>query len=111
MTADTGGRWTLSLVEDGHRLDLPLDGEGWTVSEQPCPAAVSGGWSDDATFTADVVFLETPHRLGVTCSLTDRTFTAHWRTRPLSPGPLHRLRAPRGSVPAGGRPERPQERP
>ncbi|MFD9091290.1 serine hydrolase domain-containing protein [Streptomyces prasinus] len=113
VTADTGGRWTLSLVEDGHRLDLPLDGEGWAVSEQPCPAAVSGGWSDDATFTADVVFLETPHRLGVTCSLTDRTFTAHWRTRPLSPRPLplHRLRAPRGSVPAGGRPERPQERP
>lgn len=108
---DAGGRWTLSLVEDGHRLDLPLGGEGWAVSEQPCPTAVSGGWTDDGTFAADVVFLETPHRLRVTCALTDRTFTAHWRTRPLRLTPLHRLCAPRGSASAGGRPERPQERP
>lgn len=111
VTADAGGRWTLSLVEDGHRLDLPLGGEGWTVSEQPCPTAVSGGWTDDGAFAADVVFLETPHRLRVTCALTDRTFTAHWRTRPLYRAPLHRLCAPRGSASAGGRPERPQERP
>ncbi|MFD3734480.1 serine hydrolase domain-containing protein [Streptomyces sp. NPDC058632] len=117
VTEDAGGRWTLSLVDDGHRLDLPLGGTGWAVSDQPGPIAVSGGWADDGTLAVDVVFLETPHRLRVTCSLTDRTFTAHWRTRPLRqpPLPLRRLRAPRGSVPssgsAGGRLEGPQERP
>ena len=46
----------------------------------------------------DVVFLETPHRLALTCSLADRTLTARWRTRPLHGGRLTTLRAPRRSV-------------
>ncbi|MEV7787560.1 serine hydrolase [Streptomyces sp. NPDC088106] len=107
VARDAGGGWTLRLTEDGEPFDARFEGPGWTVTEEPAPAAVSGGWTDDGTLTVDVVFLQTPHRLSVACSLTDRTFTARWLTRPLHAWPLSGLRAPRGS--AGARPERPEE--
>lgn len=97
LARDADG-WTLRLTEDGGRLDLRIAGEGWTVTEEPLPTAVSGGWTDAGTLAVDVVFLETPHRLALTCSLTDRTVTAHWRTQPLHGGRLTSRRAPRGSV-------------
>ncbi|MEU2284119.1 serine hydrolase domain-containing protein [Streptomyces sp. NPDC013178] len=97
VTADADG-WTLTLVEEGGRLGLRLDSGGWSVAEEPVPTAVSGGWTDGATLVVDVTFLETPHRLRVTCSLAGRTFTARWATEPLHGGPLRRLRAPRPSV-------------
>lgn len=62
------------------------------------PTAVSGGWTDADTLEAEVVFLETPHRLAVTCSLPDRTCTARWRTQPLHARPLRAMGAPRPSV-------------
>lgn len=68
----------------------------------PLPTAVSGGWTDGDTLTAHIVFLETPHRLRVTCSLADRTFDARWDTEPLHGGSLHRMRAPRGPARSGG---------
>ncbi|MEU3891678.1 serine hydrolase domain-containing protein [Streptomyces sp. NPDC029041] len=103
LTRDAGG-WTLTLTGEQDRadrpdrLDLPIAREGWTVAEEPLPAAVSGGWSDGGTLAVDVVFLETPHRLALTCSLAEGTLTAHWRTSPLHRGPLTTLRAPRRSV-------------
>lgn len=90
--------WRLRLTEDGHDLELPVGESGWTVTEEPLPAAVSGGWADADTLSVDIVFLETPHRLTVTCSLPDRTFTARWHTRPLQSPPLRAMRAPRPSV-------------
>ncbi|MGW6544961.1 serine hydrolase domain-containing protein [Streptomyces massasporeus] len=103
LTRDTDG-WTLTLTGQGDRPDHPdrlalrLADEGWTVAEEPAPTAVSGGWTGAGTFAAEVVFLETPHRLALTCSLADRTLTAHWRTQPLHGGRLTTLRAPRGPV-------------
>ena len=96
LSADGDG-WTLTLVEDDDRLRLPLGTGGWTVAEEPLPTAVSGGWTDADTLAVSVSFLETPHRLRVTCSLPDRTFTARWDTEPMHGGALRRLRAPRGS--------------
>ncbi|MFJ7339378.1 serine hydrolase domain-containing protein [Streptomyces sp. NPDC101110] len=96
--------WTLTLTGEGDRpdrpdrIDLRIGRAGWTVAEGPVPAAVSGGWTEDGTLTVDVAFLETPHRLALTCSLADRTLTSHWRTVPLHGGRLTALRAPRGSV-------------
>ncbi|MFE5752751.1 serine hydrolase domain-containing protein [Streptomyces massasporeus] len=102
LTREADG-WTLTLTGEGDRPDRPdrlalrLAGEGWTVAEEPVPTAVSGGWTDAGTLAVEVVFLETPHRLALTCSLADRTLTAHWRTQPLHGGRLTTLRAPRGS--------------
>jgi CubicO group peptidase (beta-lactamase class C family) len=97
VSADADG-WRVTLVEDGDRLELPLRQGEWTVVEEPVPVAVSGGWTDAATLAVDIAFLETPHHLAVTCSLTDRTFTARWRTQPLRAAPLMSMRAPRDSV-------------
>ncbi|MFE6175451.1 serine hydrolase domain-containing protein [Streptomyces sp. NPDC056464] len=96
--APDGDGWTLTLTEDGHRLPLRLGGAGWTVTEDPVPTAVSGGWTDPDTLVVDVAFLETPHHLAVTCSLKDRTFTARWRTDPLHGLPLRAMGAPRASA-------------
>ncbi|MFR0354798.1 serine hydrolase domain-containing protein [Streptomyces sediminimaris] len=90
--------WTLRLTEDGHRLDVPVGQAGWTVTDGPLPTAVSGGWADADTLAVDIRFLETPHRLSVTCSLPDGTFTARWPTTPLHSPPLRAMRAPRGSA-------------
>ncbi|MEU7721579.1 serine hydrolase domain-containing protein [Streptomyces tibetensis] len=103
LTRDTDG-WTLTLTGKGHRpdrpdrLDVRIAGEDWTVTEEPLPTAVSGGWTDGGTLAVDVVFLETPHRLALICSLADGGLTAQWRTTPLHGGPLTALRAPRRSV-------------
>ncbi|MFD5627615.1 serine hydrolase domain-containing protein [Streptomyces sp. NPDC127072] len=94
VTAGEDG-WSISLAEGVDRLDLRFDGSGWTTASAPVPTAVSGGWTAPDTLRVDVIFLETPHRLTVTCSLSDRTLTADWHTRPLRPGRLRFLRAPR----------------
>ncbi|MBQ0984171.1 beta-lactamase family protein [Streptomyces sp. F63] len=97
-----GDGWTLTLTGERDRpdrpdrLDLRIGGEGWWVAEEPVPTAVSGGWTEAGTLAVETVFLETPHRLALTCSLADRTVAAQWRTQPLHGGPLTSLRAPRG---------------
>ncbi|MEU6376050.1 serine hydrolase domain-containing protein [Streptomyces sp. NPDC046909] len=94
VEVDAEGR-TLTLVEDGHRLELRFGEAGWTVTEGPVPAAVSGGWTDPDTLALDVAFLETPHHVDLTCSLADRTVTARWRTEPLHGPRLRAMCAPR----------------
>ena len=74
------GEWTVSAPADGH---------GDTI-----PVAASGGWLDDRTFRAEVIFLETPHRMDITCSLPGRTAEAVWRHPPLTPSRLQHLHCP-----------------
>ncbi|MFI1727283.1 serine hydrolase domain-containing protein [Streptomyces sp. NPDC020489] len=88
----------VTLVEDGQRLQLGFGAPGWTVTEGPVPAAVSGGWTGEDTLVLDVALLETPHHVDLTCSLTDGTFTARWRTQPLHSSRVAAMRAPRASV-------------
>ena len=100
----TDGGWQLTLVEDAGRLSGTLPESGWRVSgesERPTndnsgsvPIALSGGWQNGGELAVDVVFLETPHRLTLTCSLVDRTFEATWGTIPLLEGRLRDLRMP-----------------
>ncbi|MFF0200470.1 serine hydrolase domain-containing protein [Streptomyces sp. NPDC005017] len=86
--------WTATLTDGGRRTGLRLGTGGWTVSEEPLPVAVSGGWTDPGTLEFAAQFLETPHRLVITCTLADRAFRARWRTEPLNATRLDRLRAP-----------------
>ena len=55
--------------------------------------AISGGW-DGGRLIADVQFLETPHRLTLSCELAVGTFSATWGTVPLRTGTLQDLRKP-----------------
>ncbi len=97
---DTGGtRVTLSEADDG--VTFPVEPGRWVTSEPrggdgaPVPVAASGGWVDADTFRAEVVFLETPHRLDLTCSVGSGQASVSWRTTPLDGGRLQTLHRPR----------------
>ena len=95
----TGG-WQISLIEAGNALTLPVGSGSWAVSDHAdrhggtIPVAASGGWLDHQTLRAEVIFLETPHRMDITCSLPGRTADAAWRHPPIRPSKLQELHCP-----------------
>jgi len=98
--APQAGGWQISLTEPGNALTLPVGSGGWAVSDHPdrhgdtIPVAASGGWLDGQRMRAEVIFLETPHRMDITCSLPGRTADAVWRHPPIGPSKLQDLRCP-----------------
>jgi CubicO group peptidase (beta-lactamase class C family) len=92
--------WQVSLIEPDNALTFPVGAGAWTVSEhadrngETIPVAASGGWLDDHTLRVEVIFLETPHRMDITCSLPGRTAEAGWRHPPLTPSKLQHLHCP-----------------
>jgi CubicO group peptidase (beta-lactamase class C family) len=94
--------WRLTFVEGDDSFSATVGAGGWYTNltetdhgRTGVPLAVSGGWTDEHTFRAEVIFLETPHRLELICSLRTGTFQASWRTAPLHAGRLSELRMPR----------------
>jgi len=80
---------TLPVGTGDWAVSAPADDHGDTI-----PVAASGGWLDDHTLRAEIIFLETPHRMDVTCSLAGRRATASWRHPPLNAGKLQDLHCP-----------------
>jgi CubicO group peptidase (beta-lactamase class C family) len=95
----------VTLAEPDNALTFPVGTDGWLESSpldahgDVVPVAASGGWGDDRTLRVEVVFLETPHRLRLTCSLPARTAEAAWHTTPLDGGRLATLHCPRRPAP------------
>jgi CubicO group peptidase (beta-lactamase class C family) len=98
--APRAGGWQIILIEQGNALTIPLGAGAWTVSEPAdrhgdiIPVAASGGWLDDQTLRAEVIFLETPHRIDVTCALAGRSAEVVWRIPPITHGRLQELHCP-----------------
>jgi CubicO group peptidase (beta-lactamase class C family) len=98
--APRDGGWQISLIEAASSLTVPVGAGAWAVSDhadsqgETIPVAASGGWLDDRTLRAEIIFLETPHRMDITCSLPGRTAEAGWRHPPLSPSKLQHLHCP-----------------
>ncbi len=94
------GGFRLELAEADNTLAVAVRTTGWTVSEpldrhgRVVPVAASGGWGDEHTLRAAVIFLETPHRLDITLSLTGRTAAAVWPDPPLGGDRREELRRP-----------------
>ncbi len=92
--------WQISLIEADNALTFPVGTGGWNVSDhvdrhgETIPVAASGGWLDDQTLRVEVIFLETPHRMDITCSLPRRSAEAGWRHPPLTPSKLKQLHCP-----------------
>jgi CubicO group peptidase (beta-lactamase class C family) len=90
----------VTLIEPSNALTIPVGTGSWTVSTptdsrgDTIPVAASGGWLDDHTLRVEVIFLETPHRMDIACSLTGRTAEAVWRQPPLFQTRLERLHSP-----------------
>jgi len=94
VSVDQAG-WQLALHEGSRLLTARLGTEGWAVEEQSAvPVACIGGWESPSTLRAEVIFLETPHRLVISCDIASKSFQASWAAPPLSAPSLADLRAP-----------------
>ena len=86
-----GAAWT------GEPFIISPGGDGGPVHPTLTSASVmpeAGGWLDGRTLRAEVIFLETPHRMDITCSRPALTATAVWRQPPLSTNRLRDLHCP-----------------
>jgi hypothetical protein len=96
----TARGWEVTLSEPDNDLTVPLRADDWAVASPTdrhgghIPVAATGGWTGDGTLHADVLFLETPHRLEVTCSPADGAARARWRHAPLGSDRLANLHCP-----------------
>jgi CubicO group peptidase (beta-lactamase class C family) len=90
-----GTGWSLTVADSGGRLDIPVTTGAWRVTESHgVPVAANGGWVDSSTLVADITFLETPHRVHVTCDGPARSLTAKWPTAPFHARSILELRKP-----------------
>jgi CubicO group peptidase (beta-lactamase class C family) len=91
----------VTIAEPADALTFPVGAGDWLVSAprdsdgDAVPVATSGGWLDEHTFRVEVIFLESPHRMDITCSLPTRTAQAAWRHPPLDGGKLQTMHRPR----------------
>jgi hypothetical protein len=98
--APMAGGWQISLVERANTLTLPVGAGAWTISTpvdnhgDSIPVAASGGWLNDHTVRAEIIFLETPHRMDIECSLQGRTSEIIWRHPPIGENKLQDLHCP-----------------
>jgi len=92
--ADDAG-WRIHLSDGGGSVETPF-GVTWMSGEGPAPVvAAAGGWSDEDELAVELLFLDTPHTLRVTCSPRTGLATARWLTEPLHgtvPSTQHRNR-------------------
>jgi len=95
VLADRDG-WKVTLSEADFDVMASFDGVAWTVTEAEgaVPTACLGGWVAPGILRFDVAFLDTPHRLAISCRLPERTFEASWRSVPLFTDRLSDLRSP-----------------
>ena len=94
-------RLAVTISEPDNMLTFAVANGEWLVSEprdahgDVVPVAASGGWLDEQTLVVEVIFLETPHRMDIVCSLPARTADVSWRATPLDRGRLQTLHRPR----------------
>ena len=98
LTASPAARgWELTLREWDWSLEMRLT-KDWSQcysAGEIQPVFCSGGWSTPTLLVISLIFIESPHRLEITCNLDDRCLSARWITPPLHPGPLRDLRVQR----------------
>ena len=82
--------WTIALVDDGRPLELALGFGVWSVTDA---FAASAAWLDDS-LVVEIAFLETPHRLRISCDSRTGTFAARWLTPSLHEKALADMRMP-----------------
>jgi len=98
--APMAGGWRISLIEPANALTFPVGAGAWTISTpvdshgDSIPVAASGGWLNDRTLRTEIIFLETPHRMDITCSLPDSAASVAWRRGPLGNNRLRDLHRP-----------------
>jgi hypothetical protein len=99
VTEQPGG-WALTLAAAADRLVVGCGDGQWHRTSVPfadgraLAVAAQGRWTDPETFTAELVFVHTPHRMTVRYTPRTGTSSARWRTAPLGRVSLTRLATP-----------------
>jgi CubicO group peptidase (beta-lactamase class C family) len=81
--------WIIQLTDGGADHLTRISDDHWAVDSIPGDTlriSASGGWGDDGLLRVEILFLQTPHRLQVVCSLETGEFSATWRTFPSALG-------------------------
>jgi CubicO group peptidase (beta-lactamase class C family) len=91
--------FTVTLADDSGDLSAPLTPAEWSVVDADAgapPVAVAGGLANETLLQFDVAFIETPHRMRLSCDSSSGEFTARWVTEPLrlASTPLSDLKTP-----------------
>jgi CubicO group peptidase (beta-lactamase class C family) len=95
--ATINGGPQVTLDEPGNALTFSANCGRWSISEprdangDAVPVAASAGWRSDQSLEIHAIFLETPHRMDIVCSLPTHTAQAWWRVGPLDGGRLETL--------------------
>jgi CubicO group peptidase (beta-lactamase class C family) len=85
---DAGGGWALTVVEGGQRLVVRCGDQEWARTSVPVgddrrlEVAASGLWVDPSTFSAELILVQTPHRLRVRLEPVSGRSAAQWVTGP-----------------------------
>lgn len=90
------GGWLITVTDYGTRYRLLLEAPGWNLPRTGAdvPIAISGGWPDPYSLRLELAFVETPHRLAISCDLNPRTFRAEWHPAPPGGADFDELRSP-----------------
>lgn len=89
--------WRFEIHEGDWPLSAPLL-ETWIYCSsqgEVQPILSNGGWSPEGLLEVSLIFIESPHRLNLTCNLGEQSVAARWVTPPLHPGPMRDLRVHR----------------
>jgi hypothetical protein len=99
---DDRGGWALTVLERDDRLRVRCGDQEWTRTSVPVgddrrlEVEASGLWVDPATFTAELIFVQTPHRLRVRFEPDSGRSAAQWVSGPPLRSPtLRGLATPR----------------
>jgi hypothetical protein len=85
---DGRGGWALTVVERDQRLVVRCGDQEWARTSVPVgddrrlEVEASGLWVDPATFSADLIFVQTPHRLRIRFEPDSGRSAAQWVNGP-----------------------------
>ena len=94
--------WALTLGAADHRLVVSCGDERWRRTSAPVSDGLAlaveaqGRWTDPQTFTAELVYVHTPHRMTVAFTPRIGSSSARWGTVPLGSRSLAGLATPVG---------------
>ena len=88
VVADDDG-WTLTLAADGRHLDVGCGNGRWQRTAvdvglgRQLVVEATGGWSEPDAFTAELTFVQTPHRMTIRYAPGTGSSMAAWYSVPL----------------------------
>ena len=95
--AEVTDGWTLTLAAEGRSMEVCCGDGRWQRTTldvgggRQLVLEATGRWSDAGTFSAELIFVQTPHRMTIRYAPAAGTSTAAWQSVPLGEVSLLRL--------------------